>query len=95
MPSQLCLNLPEDGKEKEASAPARSMPSVAMLAVWMTRAVHMKGRKVRMVEITSGLLVNSAGKNITMHPAHKLKFRSTTALSCLSWEISLPANRVL
>ena len=44
---------------------------MAMLAVWMTRAVHMKGRKVRMVAMTSGLLVNSAGKNITMQPAGK------------------------
>jgi len=45
------------------------MPSVAMLAVWMTRAVHMKGRKVRMVAMTSGLLVNRDGRNITIHAA--------------------------
>ena len=44
---------------------------MAMLAVWMTRAVHMKGRKVRMVAMTSGLLVKSAGRNITMQPAGK------------------------
>lgn len=68
---------------------------MAMLAVWMTRAVHMKGRKVRMVEITSGLLVNSAGRNITMHPARRLSLESTAPLPCLSWEISMPANRVL
>ena len=44
---------------------------MAMLAVWMTRAVHMKGRKVRMVAMTSGLLVKSAGRKITMQPAGK------------------------
>ena len=44
---------------------------MAMLAVWMTSAVHMKGRKVRMVAMTSGLLVKSAGRNITMQPAWK------------------------
>ncbi len=43
---------------------------MAMLAVWMTNAVHMKGRKVRMVLMTSGLVVNSDGRNITMHAAH-------------------------
>ena len=42
---------------------------MAMLAVWMTSAVHMNGRKVRMVAMTSGLLVKSAGRNITMQPA--------------------------
>ena len=42
---------------------------MAMLAVWMTKAVHMKGRKVRMVLMTSGLVVNSEGRNITMHAA--------------------------
>lgn len=45
------------------------MPSVAMLAVWMTSAVHMNGMKVRMVLMTSGLVVNSDGKKITMHAA--------------------------
>ncbi len=42
---------------------------MAMLAVWMTKAVHMKGRKVRMVLMTSGLVVNRDGRNITMHAA--------------------------
>ena len=42
---------------------------MAMLAVWMTSAVHMKGRKVRMVPMTSGLVVNSDGRKITMHAA--------------------------
>ena len=45
---------------------------MAMLAVWMTKAVHMNGRKVRMVLMTSGLVVNSDGRNITMHAAAQL-----------------------
>ena len=52
---------------------------MAMLAVWMTRAVHMKGRKVRMVAMTSGLLVKSAGRKITMQPAGKAKILAAGA----------------
>ena len=57
---------------------------MAMLAVWMTSAVHMKGRKVRMVAMTSGLLVKSAGRNITMQPAEKATIFATGTL--ISWE---------
>ncbi len=43
---------------------------MAMEAVWMSRATHMKGRKLPIMATTSALFVNSAGKNTTTSPAH-------------------------
>lgn len=44
---------------------------MAMEAVWMTRAVHMKGSILRIITTTSGLFVKSAGANSTINPAQE------------------------